>query len=331
MEREKNESQSVRCGCMIEPNMIEPFGPKHVSEFFEKTVLDDGADAKGLGGTGVGLPTSSSSQNFDAHLRDTLIHNEVADAFHRRGEFASGEGYDPHKHAKALVLKIEEQRHAMRESAKQELVDTFAYFLLQANRRSEEFADIGSDAIKRTAHDMAVIAESALGKEKQDAKQDQGAHFCFPLDTKILMADLSGFPIEVVSNDARVRSYDTIRHTFCTGIVSATLETIADHYYSLNYCMLRVTGSHPLYVRDRNGQEGWAVCDPTLVDSPRHGVPTTALNFGHELFMKDDIWLPVKSVVRHDVEIRVKNLQFVNPARTFFADGVLVHNMSYKI
>ena len=95
--------------------------------------------------------------------------------------------------------------------------------------------------------------------------------------------------------------------------------------------ILEITGGHPIHT-----SEGWKYIDEVefqqeLSDGmvPGDLVVKGQINVGDEVFSVFET-VEVKSIVEKDGRHTVYNLSNIEHTHNFFADGVLVHNMSKK-
>ena len=93
-------------------------------------------------------------------------------------------------------------------------------------------------------------------------------------------------------------------------------------YYELDFGLLRITGSHPIYTKKPDGTEGWAVIQPTEEN------PLGFMKFEAEdlVLTADNTWLPIRQIRYIETDINVYNITVAQKHHTFFAEGILVHN-----
>ncbi len=146
---------------------------------------------------------------------------------------------------------------------------------------------------------------------------------CFAAGTPILMADGSSKAIERVVVGDRVAAFDEAGKTIIDGEVLALESPERDHLSTLTFAdgrTLQLTDEHPLYTRD-----GWASIDPGFT-MKNYKMPTEKLRAGAEVFGTDGNWHKIVSLSTILREVKVYNLSWVEPGRTFFANGLLAHN-----
>ena len=109
----------------------------------------------------------------------------------------------------------------------------------------------------------------------------------------------------------KVKVYNVDDNTFSVSKVSKLFKHSSDHYYLLNDT-LKVTGTHPFYVKD-NSKEGYS------------WVEVKDLKFGDKLFTKKGKIKKLRSIKKVDNPLIVYNME-VEGQHNYFAGGFLVHN-----
>lgn len=168
----------------------------------------------------------------------------------------------------------------------------------------------------RNGEDVEVLPEQTLaqaGIQNDDTLRlyaDMRAG-CFLPGTKISLASGSTLPIELLDSGDQVLSFDTRNQKLCTGVVQEKTTTDVGHYLVIND-LLRITASHLVYV---DGQ--WQ--------------PAGNLAAGRHLSSEAGRQWRIDSIRKIANRAVVHNLHLSNREHTFFADGVLVHNMTMKV
>jgi len=150
---------------------------------------------------------------------------------------------------------------------------------------------------------------------------------CFDPTTLITMSDDTVKPICTVQAGEWVKSYDTESDTWIPGQVGGVYEVIVDTLVTLCFdgVKLILTPGHPVYARDGE-EQGWYAGD-----SYEANEENAALNIKGKLKIGMDLkqpqgWVSISDISFEGTAARVWNLRNVEPAHTFVADGVLVHN-----
>jgi hypothetical protein len=133
---------------------------------------------------------------------------------------------------------------------------------------------------------------------------------CFLPGTKISLANGSTLPIESLHPGAQILSYDTGSQKLCIGVVQEKTTTNTSHYLVIND-LLRITPSHLVYVESQ-----WQ--------------PAGNLAAGQHLSSETGRPWRIDSITKIADRAVVHNLHLSNREHTFFADGLLVHNMAEK-
>lgn len=146
---------------------------------------------------------------------------------------------------------------------------------------------------------------------------------CFAAGTPVLMADGSSKAIEDVAIGDRVVTFNETDKTIVSGEVLALESPERDHLSTLTFAdgrILQLTDEHPLYTRN-----GWASIDPGFT-MQHYKMPTEKLRVGAEIFGADGNWHKVVALSTVLTSVKVYNLSWVEPGRTFFVNGLLAHN-----
>jgi hypothetical protein len=151
--------------------------------------------------------------------------------------------------------------------------------------------------------------------------QGEGA-CCFPAGTKVAMGKGQYKLIEDVEVGDGVLGYNSEQNKFTIETVEELERPIREGYFKLFFdddSVLNVTNEHPIFTK-----RGWASIDPSVTKTDSELAVV-------DLKMKDKVlhitgW---KQLVHFDYiegEVQTYNLKSVAGTKTFFADGVLVHN-----
>jgi len=133
---------------------------------------------------------------------------------------------------------------------------------------------------------------------------------CFLPGTMITLADGKHMPIENLKIGDKVLSYDTNGKQFCEGIVSEVFTGVSDDYLLINN-KIRITDTH-------------------LVFSNNKWIQAKQLNKGDVLYTENGTTLLVDNINKQETKTSIYNLHLNSLAHTFFAEGILVHNLLAK-
>jgi len=201
------------------------------------------------------------------------------------------------------------------------LEDKIGGALFDATEHAGEFAAHSDKAISSAVSLVSIDIAKDIEKTLEGSKSsNRRIPFCFPAGTLITMADESKKMIQEVVVGDLVRSCDVSTMNMVTGEVQELYSAKVSEYYVLNHILLSITGEHPLYTKKRDGKECWSVLNPGLK------CPHGRLAVGDWLYSRGGVWIPVTRIQYTLDDKKVYNLKTVNPAHTFFAEGLLVHN-----
>ena len=119
----------------------------------------------------------------------------------------------------------------------------------------------------------------------------------------------------------KVLSWDVVKQEPADGVITELFQKTSDHYYAIMLAKLNkanplgiihVTGEHPFYVIDKDGE----TYDWVFVKD---------LKPGDILLQSDGDFTAVADVEKIDEEIEIYNIE-VEVNHNYFAGGVLVHN-----
>jgi len=240
----------------------------------------------------------------------------------------------PREMAKEIVAQFKKEC-ANTPSAKEEkeLTDAIAGIILEVREGVGAFAAKSEskleEAAKRVVLELVVKIGEAFSleviipeKEKLRSSGQRARSFCFLAGTRVLMVDGSSKNIEDVRAGDMVCSCDPDTKEMVEGEVRDITRARREGYWRINNTLLCVTGEHPIYSKNKDGQEGWAVLDRNA--AKRTG--RMLLRAGDMVFTRDKKWLEVTYVGYVPRPTDVYNLKTVQKHHTFFANGILVHN-----
>lgn len=133
---------------------------------------------------------------------------------------------------------------------------------------------------------------------------------CFLGEVPIIFADRSIKPIKAVEIGDVLLSMEPHTNKLVSTQVSQIFIGTANEYITLNG-ILHVTDSHPIW---SNGK--WVRASELTIGDTLQSVDGTAVN--------------LYSIARHKTTVQVYNLHVVSNEHSFFAAGLLVHNMQQK-
>jgi hypothetical protein len=174
-----------------------------------------------------------------------------------------------------------------------------------------------------------VLVLCSFGPNKAQGDQGEGGNSgggsCFLPGTLITMADGAMKNIEDVKVGDKTLSYDEGAGRDIEGVVEELESRARDHHYVMetdNGTVVKLTDEHPLYTR-----QGWKSINPANTlryDNMKVG----ALAVGDELLRSDGSWTAVKSMKYVKGDVRTYNLKKVSSTNTYYANGLLAHNMA---
>jgi len=139
---------------------------------------------------------------------------------------------------------------------------------------------------------------------------------CFLGDTPITLADGSTKTV------TELKPGDVLRgKTRDNAVLYVPSHLTHEAIYGFNGSKPFVTGGHPFWTKN-----GWKAIDPALTPSERHGVKTTKLQVGDELWLSNGKRLKITSIDAHDMGSQPVYNPGVDGDHTYYANGMLVHN-----
>jgi len=148
---------------------------------------------------------------------------------------------------------------------------------------------------------------------------------CFPAGTRITMADGTYKNIEDVQIGDPVLSYNLNDNQFTTWTVKNIAKPF--HYvWEINNGLIRMTDDHPLRIKKSDGLEAWGVLNveegklATRIDDE-----IVQLEKGDQLFTEDGKWIEIYAISFSSELVKTYDLLSYSGRRTFFANGILVH------
>ena len=285
-------------------------------------ILD--TDYGGGGGPSGPSPSSSSSLTPSTDPVSELLKQTLLDVRNKKRTI------DPHKKARQVLTTIKkEQGINIPEDKEQALTDEIAAWIFQANRRKGAFGR--ESTAEQAAHEAAEAVAKNIGVPPPPTtpSHNPGVFHCFPAGTKVSMACGSSKNIEEVRVGDRVRSYDRAALELAEAEVLELQSGIEKGYWRLNKGILEITGRHPIYVRKHDGREGWAVLD-------KKASTHMTLEIGDRIMTLQEGWMigewveVIAAIEYVPKTTEVYNLKAIGGPHTFFANGVLVHNIKAK-
>jgi len=181
----------------------------------------------------------------------------------------------------------------------------------------------GSPGVDPTEGSYSWVADPPPPENSGDETTRKCTTCCFAAGTPVLMADGSTRAIEKVAVGDRVAAFDETSKTIISGEVLALESPERDHLSTLTFAdgkTLQLTDEHPLYTK-----AGWASIDPGFT-MKHYKMATEKLRVGAEVFGADGSWHKIVGLSTTLCDVKVYNLSWVEPGRTFFANGFLAHN-----
>jgi len=283
---------------------------------FERDWDDPGGGSDGSS-SDESIGSSSDGSGSDGHTEQART--ILKEAFNR----AKG-GVDPHQLAARTVDTLKEVESLSSEDERK-MIQTLAGLFYEALHGTGAFARVVTDReFETTASHISDAVCERIEKSKPPPSRSSGHHFfCFPRGTEVLMADGSTKPIEDVGVEDAVLSCDEHTKEQKTACVRELMRGLSENgYFRINHGLLDVTGEHPLFVKKKDGREGWAVI--TYSSSVPNRMP---LEGGDCLYTSKGMWLPITDIIHIPTPTEVYNLKAIDPPHTFFVRGVLVHNI----
>ena len=145
---------------------------------------------------------------------------------------------------------------------------------------------------------------------------------CFPVGTRITMADGSHKNIENVKCGEKILSYNVFNGKFSSWTVFGVSHPIHP-VYEINNGLLSLTKSHPLYVKKVNGKTGWGAIVPKREVVRFRGDGLT-LEIGDQLLTSNKEWIKVTNITCNSVPIQTYNILSFWGKQNFFANDILV-------
>ncbi|HHH79575.1 MAG TPA: hypothetical protein ENL13_01575 [Thermoplasmatales archaeon] len=150
---------------------------------------------------------------------------------------------------------------------------------------------------------------------------------CFPSNTMVQMADGTSKEIQQINVGDKVLSYDPATGSYATSVV-LSVKGSPQTVYSLNNGLLRLTESHPLYVKKPNGEVCWAAINPERAGRVYGVSNVKQLEIGDQLYIGDNGWdTVVYSIMPESIPVATYTLRLSDP-NTFFANGVLAYGLT---
>ena len=133
---------------------------------------------------------------------------------------------------------------------------------------------------------------------------------CFLGRTKVSIPNDRQANIEDLKEGDVVLGYDLENHQLVESTIKRVYKFFSDEYFVINH-ILNVTGSHPIYA-----SKTW----------------TTVAELHSGDYLYDEKLQPIEifDIIRVKENVRVYNLELLD-THVFFADGILVHNVSIKV
>lgn len=160
---------------------------------------------------------------------------------------------------------------------------------------------------------------------------------CLTKGTKITMADGSLKNVEDVEPGDKVLGYDPKTKEIGAGTVLALEKPLRDKYYKINNGLLNITNDHPVFVEKQNGAKVWTSINPELTMKVYRVRPVYELEVGDKIFNVSphqtngllsftEQWVKITSIEEIKGHFVAYDLRRVEKYRTYFANGMLVHN-----
>lgn len=153
---------------------------------------------------------------------------------------------------------------------------------------------------------------------------------CFPVGTKITMADGSYKNIEDIKIGEMILSFNEQTQQCEKNRVLKLESPIREGYYELyhnNNLLVKVTNEHPFYTKKPDGSICWSSIQPDITKQYHSYLNNVQkLNLGDQIYCENEKWIEITSWEYITGEIQTYNLKTIENTHTFFANGLLVHN-----
>ena len=180
--------------------------------------------------------------------------------------------------------------------------------------------------MKEGPHNYVVNGAVVHNKEG-----DGGDAACFPVGTKILLANGALKDIEGLKIDDVILVYDINSNDIAQAKVLELDSKIRKGYYKFNNNLLKITDDHPVYTRKKSGIIGWASINPEKSLKTYKIGCINKLEIGDKIFTIDKSWVELTSMEYVEGPIMTYTLKDIEGYDSFFADGVLVLKSNAKV